>query len=446
MDAPVSELTAAQFLAIDTGFKLADPLFLGLAFVGFALFVAIAALSHEADRAFSASIAYVVLGIAAAVVLGLADIPWLDPLRESAVLEHLSELALVIGVFASGLSLHRALSWRSWGTIGLLLVVVMPLTIALIAVFGAAVMGLSVGAAVILGAILAPTDPVLAGDVGLGPPGEEGESAEPRFSLTGEAAINDGLASPFVLLGVFVATHDDLGWLGEWAGADLLYGAAVAVVLGIGGGRGIAWLLAWLRERELYGREFDGWFAIATPLLVYGVTELIDGYGLLAVVAAAVAFRRHEAEHEYNRRIHAGGDVAKKFTELAVLLLLGSLITAEGLAEPGVAGWLLAPLLIVVIRPALVLAVAGRRHMRQRERAFLGWFGVRGVASLFYVAVVLEADVLSAAEEARVFWTVAACVLVSIVLHGASATPLTRRLLGHQEGPGPAPESPAAAG
>ncbi|MDP8943669.1 MAG: cation:proton antiporter [Actinomycetota bacterium] len=158
--------------------------------------MAIGALSHEADRAFSASMSYVFLGLAAALVLHLADTAWLDPIHDAIVLERVAEVALIIGVFASGLSLHRALSWRSWGTIVLLIVVVMPLTIALIALFGATVMGLSLGAAVILGAILAPTDPVLAGDVGLGPPGEEGEAAEPRFSLTGEAAINDGLASP----------------------------------------------------------------------------------------------------------------------------------------------------------------------------------------------------------------------------------------------------------
>jgi len=141
-------------------------------------------------------------------------------------------------VFAAGLSVERAVR-RSWIAVTVLLAVVMPLTIAAIALFASTAMGLSLGAAVLLGAVLAPTDPVLAGSVGLGPPDRD-QQGEPRFSLHTEAGINDGLASPFVVLGLFVADREGLGWLLEWTVADLLYAAGVAAVLGLVAGRLLA--------------------------------------------------------------------------------------------------------------------------------------------------------------------------------------------------------------
>jgi sodium/hydrogen antiporter len=114
-----------------------------------------------------------------------------------------------------------------------------------------------------------------------------------------------------------------------------------------------------------------------------------------------------------------------------VILLLGSMITLSGLEVPGAAGWLLVPLLLFVIRPGVVMVLFARSRMTLGERAFVGWFGVRGVAAIYYAALVIGAGVLSSGEEATVFWTAAVCVMVSIVLHGVSATPLMRRVLRH---------------
>src|SRR6185295_19778802 len=115
-----------------------------------------------------------------------------------------------------------------------------------VALFGTAVMGLSLGAAIILGAALAPTDPVLAGDVGVGPPGDE-EEDEPRIALTVEAGLNDGLAFPFVFLGAYVATDGGTGWVGEWLTADVLYAVLAGVAIGAAGGYLIAWSIVRLR-------------------------------------------------------------------------------------------------------------------------------------------------------------------------------------------------------
>ena len=129
--------------AADVGFSFADPWAVGLAFLGLAVFAAIGALSHEHERAFSASLIYLGLGIVAAVGLTFLDLRWMDPVRDATLLEHITELAVVIALFSTGLKVERRLAWREWSTVTRLLVIGMPAFIALAAVFGTAVMGLS---------------------------------------------------------------------------------------------------------------------------------------------------------------------------------------------------------------------------------------------------------------------------------------------------------------
>ncbi len=418
----------AAVLALAPGWALGDLYAVGLLFVGMVVLVGVSALSHQAERAFSASIVYVGFGAIAALALSGLGVTPLDPEREHVVLERLAELALVVAVFSAGLTIERVVERRSWVSVAVLLGVVMPLTIVLIALFGMWAMGLSFGGALLLGAILAPTDPVLAGDVGLSGVGGE-RYGEPRLSLHTEAGFNDGLASPFVVLGLFAAERGGSGWLGEWVVADLLYAAGVALVLGLLAGAGGAWVVTRARNSGLLDRHLDGFLAIAFVLVVYGATEAIGAYGLLAVFAAGFGFRRYEFEHEVHAGVHRGAESVSTALELLVLLLLGSMLTLTGLGAPGLAGWALAPLLILVLRPALVLGTAGRRFSDLRGRLFLGFFGVRGVAALFYAAVVVESDALSAGEQHKVVWTTIAVVVVSIVVHGLTATPLTRRLL-----------------
>jgi NhaP-type Na+/H+ or K+/H+ antiporter len=310
-----------------------------------------------------------------------------------------------------------------------LLAIVMPLTIAAIALFATQAMGLSFAAAVLLGAILAPTDPVLAGDVGLSPPGESDDARDPQFSLHTEAGLNDGLAAPFVLAGVLIATEGGTGWIGSWILTDLLYAIAVATAVGAASGYGIAAATVRLRDRQFLSHDFDAFVALGAVLLVYGAVEALGAYGFLAVFWAGFTFRRYEYEHEVNRRVHDGADEYAKLFELAAILVLGSMVTLEGLQEPGVAGWLLAPLLLVVIRPAIVLPLSTGSLLSWGQRLFLAWFGVRGIAALFYAAYVAHSGALSAEEATTVFWTTLAVVMVSIVVHGVSASPLTRRLL-----------------
>lgn len=415
-------------LALLPGWGLGSLYAVGLLFLGVVVLVGVAARSHQYERSFSASVFYLAFGALAAIGLSLIDVSPLDPETDHVVLERTSELALMVAVFSAGLVIERRVRRRSWASVATLLIVVMPLTILFIALFGMAAMGLSFGAALLLGAILAPTDPVLAGDVGLA--GVGGETyGEPRLSLHTEAGFNDGLASPFVVLGLLVAQRGGTDWLGEWLLADLLYAAGMALAFGVVAGIAAAWLATRLRAAGLLARHLDGFLALGVVLVIYGATEAAGGYGLLAVFAAGFAFRRYEFEHDVHHGVHQGAEAAGTSLELLVLLGLGSMLTVQGLEAPGLEGWLLAPLLIVVLRPALVLATAPRGLMDLRGKLFLGFFGVRGVAALFYAAVVVESGALDAAEQHTVVWTTLVVVVVSIVVHGLSATPLTRRLL-----------------
>lgn len=427
-------------IALDPGLHAGDAYAIGLLFAGVAIFVAIGALSHEHERAWSAAVIYLGLGLVAAVGLNILDVAPLDPLKGNRVAERISEIAILLAVFTAGLSIERLVSQRQWRSVAVLLVIVMPLTIAAVALFATQAMGLSLAAAVLLGAILAPTDPVLAGDVGLSPPGEHDTAEDPQFSLHTEAGLNDGLAAPFVLAGVLIATEGGTGWIGEWVLADVLYAIVVASLIGAAAGYCIAAATVRLRDRDFLSHDFDAFVALGAVLLVYGAVEALGAYGFLAVFWAGFTFRRYEFEHEVNRRVHDGADEYAKLFELGSILLLGSLVTVDGLGEPGLAGWLLAPLLILLIRPAIVLPLSAGSLLSWGQRFFIAWFGVRGIAALFYAAYVAHSGVLSPGETATVFWTTVVVVMVSIVVYGVSAAPLTRRLLGRA--PGPSPSSP----
>lgn len=416
-------------IAAGPGLDWADGYAILLVVVGISFAAAIGALSHQHERAFSASMIYLLLGIAMAVVIELVGIDWLSPTGDAQLIERLSELAVVFALFATGLKLDRPLGLRRWGSVVRLLAIAMPLTIAAIVGLGMTLMGLPLAAAVLLAAALAPTDPVLAGDLGVGPPGEEDER-EPNFAITAEAGLNDGLAFPFVILALFLAGRPGVAWLPEWFLADLVYAVAAGIAIGAVGGWVLAAIVVPMRARGLLRRELDGWLPIACVLVVYGAAEVASAYGFLAAFAGGLAFRRFQRDSTVHDGVHAGAETAEKFGELAVLLVLGSLVTTSGLAEPGIGGWLLVLAILFVVRPVSVLVALAGSRLPRGDRTFLAWFGVRGLGSLYYVAAALSYGVLPRQQELEIFWTVAVAIILSVVLHGATGSHGARLLIG----------------
>jgi NhaP-type Na+/H+ or K+/H+ antiporter len=241
-----------------------------------------------------------------------------------------------------------------------------------------------------------------------------------------------------VLIGVYVAEEGGTGWIGEWLAADVLYAVTAGVGIGAAVGLAAAWSVKRLRDHELLTPHFDGYHAIATALVTYGAAEVAGGYGFLAVFAGGLAFRRYERDHELNARVHQGAEQIEKFFELAVILLLGSLLTSHGIGAPGWEGWALAFVLLVVIRPAaVVLSLLGSKVEGAGGKAFVAWFGVRGVGTFYYAATIVATGALGAGEERVVVWTAVACIIVSIVAHGITGGPALRRLM-PQRAPEPA--------
>lgn len=429
--------------AIAPGIGAPDLYVVAIAFGGIAVLVAILTLTHHGGRAFSPALVYLAMGVAGAAGAALLGAPWLTLDGDAAVVERISEIAVVMALFATGLRIDHDLVLSHWRSTALLLGVVMPATIVAVMLLGIWVAGLSLGAALVLGAALAPTDPVLAGDLGVPAPGE-GDRSEPAFALTSEAGLNDGLAFPFVFLGLVIASGGGAGAYAEWLAADVLY--AIAAGIGIGGavGWGIAAAAVRLRDRGLLAAGLDGWAAVGAVGAVYGLAEIVGAYGFLAAFAGGIAFRRFERDHEYQEGVHAGAEALERGLELTMILFLGSLLTLDGL---GTAGWeaaLVAAALILVIRPVATMVGLRGSRLRGRERLYVGIFGIRGIGSIYYASAALGSGLLAAGEARTIVWTVVAVVCISIVVHGLSASALTRRMVVHVEEPsapgcGPSP-------
>jgi NhaP-type Na+/H+ or K+/H+ antiporter len=346
-------------------------------------------------------------------------------------LTRIAEFAVIVSLFGAGVKLDRPLTWAAWRSTVMLLVVAMPLTIAGVALLGTWALGLGLPAAVLLGASLAPTDPVLADDVQVEGPGDDEPEDEARFALTSEAGLNDGLAFPFVMLALFGAqqTFDAYSaWLGEWLLADVLYAIGLGVAGGAAAGLLIAVITYHVSGRGWLSEPFDGYVALASIFLVYGLVEMLEGYGFLAVFAAGVAFRRYERHHEYNRRLHEFTLTVEKLAEMAVMLVLGTVLPLATLGDLGLPLVAVVAGLLFVVRPlAAWIALLGSRASR-KERLFIGWFGIRGIGSVYYMGFALAVSPLQ--DGRTLFAAISAAIVASVILHGVTSGYLTRRLLG----------------
>lgn len=418
---------------------------------GLALLIAVVAPLLVQRIALSAPLVLLVVGMA----IGLLPLPegWtLDPIAGRTVVEHVTEVAVLVALMGVGLALDRPLNratWRSWSPTWRLLLLAMPLTIAGVFLLGWGLLGVAAPAALLLGASLAPTDPVLAGDVQVDGPSTAGsaDEAEPggpahdeedevRFALTSEAGLNDGLAFPFVYAAVFLAT---LGPVGEWWGRWLAWELAGKVVVGVVVGAAMGWAIGRVAFRAADHRlriaeRGEPLLAVAALVLSYGATEVAGGYGFLGVFACAMAMRSIERQHDHHRAMHEVIGYLERLITLVILLFLGMALTRGLLSGLDWRGVLIGVALVFVIRPAsglASLAVARRRSqdaggLRPAEQAVTAFFGVRGVGSLYYLAY--AAGQTAFPEEAWLWATVAFTILLSVVVHGVASTPVLARL------------------
>lgn len=365
---------------------------------------------------------------AAGIIAGALPVAQPIDLRTSLTwIEHATELCVIVSLMGVGLALDRPLSLRGWGSTWRLLLIAMPVFIAL-AAGGALLLGLPLATALLLGAVLAPTDPVLATDVEVGEPtSDPGSEDEIRFALTSEAGLNDGLAFPFVNAALLLVVAGSMDWVGGWLAWELVG----KVLVGIACGMGVGLLFAYLAFRapvpELrFAETADAVVALAAVFLSYGLTELVGGYGFLAVFSAGMAMRGRAREHDFHRASHSF------ITRFERMLTMGLLVGLGYAVGSGLLDGLTWPLALFSVAAVLILRpIAGGIAMLgapvpKADRRAIAFFGVKGIGSLYYLAYALGQEQF---PDAPLLWaTVAFAVLVSIVVHGVSATPIIRRI------------------
>lgn len=366
----------------------------------------------------SYSILYVVVGFLIYKVFDFFPTP--DPLRKESYTLHLTEIMVIISLMGTGLKIDRPFSFGGWKIPFLLVSVTMILCIGGVAAIAFYFLGFDLPSSILLGAVLAPTDPVLASDVQVGPPHEK-EKNEVRFALTAEAGMNDGTAFPFTWLAIVVfmiqsgATPD----LSEWLYKDLLYRIVIGIACGFLIARLVALLVFYLPKRKVFVEIRDGFVALSVTLIVYGITELVHGYGFIAVFVAAITLRNYEMHDKYHTSLHSFTDQIERIL-LGIILLLfgGSLATGvlDALTWPlalfGVA-------FLFLIRPIGAMLTLLPVNLSVKEKTAISFFGIRGIGSFFYLAFGLSKADFKYADE---LWaTLCFVVLISVIVHGATA-------------------------
>ncbi|MEV6717411.1 cation:proton antiporter [Lentzea sp. NPDC051208] len=388
--------------------------------------LAAALLPRLLDRA-PVSMPMLFLG-AGALTFTVADqLPDPDPVAHSGVLLHLTEICVIISLMGAGLALNRQVSLRGWASTWRLLAITMPLSMLAVALLGWGALGFGVGASVLLAAVLAPTDPVLASEVQVAEPAEHPDSDEDeaRFALTSEAGLNDGLAFPFTYaaIAISVAGAAPSQWLAHWLAVDVLWRLASAVAIGVL----IGWALGKLffsapSEKFRLAEHAEGFVALAATFLAYGITELVEGYGFVAVFVCACAIRSGERRHGYHQVLHRYVEQAERMLTVLIVFLLGGAAATGLLAGVGWRQLLVAAAVLLLVRPlAGWIGLLGGKT-GPRERTVIAFFGVRGVGSLFYLVYALQNGEF--AEQTALWQIVGLVVIGSILLHGLSATPV----------------------
>ena len=415
----------------------------------------------------STSMLYLLAGVAVSPLwLGWTA---LVPATHGKGLERMAEIVVLLSLFGSGLKMSAGFSDGRWLLPLRLAIVSMLVTVALIAGFGVLALGLPIGAAVLLGGILAPTDPVLASDVQVAEPGDRDRL---RFALTGEAGLNDGTAFPVVLLGLGLLGLRDIGDIGwRWFAFDVVWGVAGGVVIGALLGTAIGQLVLYLRRTHKEAVGLDNFLSLGLIGVAYGLASLAEGYGFLAVFAAGVALRRLELKAstavapgksvsapakaaarrkrsaEIAAEAHADPDAShaeqvatdpqhapafmahavlsfneqiERIGEVAAVVAIGMLLWT---VEWRLASWGFVVALLVVIRPVSAVVGLARSKTTRPQRVLIGWFGIRGIGSLYYLMYAMNHG-LGRALAANLGALVFSVVVASIVVHGVSVTPL----------------------
>lgn len=373
----------------------------------------------------SYSLFYLVLGVVIFSAFG-SHLPEPSPLKYEVLTVHLSELIVIISLMGTGIKIDRAFSFVNWAAPLRLLSIAMLISIAACAVGGLVLLGVTLPIAILLGAVLAPTDPVLAADVQVGPPNEKYRS-ETRFALTSEAGMNDGLAFPFTWLAIVAASKGiDVESLSAWAVDQLLYKIIAGVLCGWVCGKLVGYMIfTWTKKKNAI-QPTDGLLAISLTFATYALVELVHGYGFIAVFVAGLTLRHEEKTHSYHKELHSFTDQIERLLLGVLLILLGGTVV-NGILGP--LNWEIifySLLFLLVIRPISAYLSLGGLDIHWKEKAAIGFFGIKGMGSIYYLAFAFSQ--FPFAEKEKLWCIVIFTIVMSITIHGLSASTVLKKI------------------
>lgn len=354
---------------------------------------------------------------------------FLDPINNGLIIEKLTEIVVLVSLVGAGIKIDTDLTWHLWRPTVRLLLVTMPIGIFTMALLGYYAFGLTMGAAILLGAALAPTDPVLASSIQVGPPNTGGEDTA-RFTLTSEAGLNDGLAFPFVFLAIQIAEAVSTGQ--RFSGAMLWSWFTYDVIWKIGAGLAVGIVVGKILGKIVFSKRTNGtaisqgYVVIALTLLAYGLAEFVHSYGFIAVFVAAFAFRRSECEHEYHHKLHDFAEQSEGLLMALVLVTFGMFV-GQGLQSGVELTWrvyVVSFIFLLLIRPIGGFIALSGLKLPRTEKYAISALGIRGIGTLYYLSYALNQGFFGE-EDAIKLWVVCSVViLTSIFMHGLSAPKL----------------------
>ncbi len=337
-------------------------------------------------------------------------------------LQRLTEFVVLISLFSCGLKMNRQLNLAAWRSTVRLIGFLMPISIFAIAAIGHWFLGMEWGPAILLGGILAPTDPVLASEVQLA---HTEDKDELRFGLTSEGGLNDALAFPFVYFGIHWLKEGSNweSWFKQWVAIDLIWAIAAGIVMGIVVAKVVVWIDLKLHTYRPVNEVMEDFVALSIILLTYSLTELVNGYGFLAVFVAGIIAQRNYDNPEKPQDQQHFTEQIEKLTEVASILILGSLLRAEAIWDHAKEALFVGGVLLFAIRPvgAWISTIGG--GYRPATRWLFGWFGVRGVGSIYYLCYALGNGLKDTLGE-QIAWITYITIVLSVILHGTSTTPI----------------------
>ncbi|MCC3408778.1 MAG: sodium:proton antiporter [Microcoleus sp. PH2017_10_PVI_O_A] len=365
----------------------------------------------------SYALIYLIVGIG----LGPYGVKLIELRPEAQFLERLTEFVVIVSLFSCGLKMNRPLQLWAWNSTARLIGFLMPISIFAVAAIGHWFVKLDWGPAILLGAILAPTDPVLASEVQLA---DIDDRDELRFGLTSEGGLNDALAFPFVYFGIYALKDNNWpNWFSQWAAVDLIWAIAAGIVMGILVAKAVTWIDRRLQRYIPADELMEDFIALSTILLTYSLTEVVNGYGFLAVFVAGIVVQRSYRNPEKPLSQLHFTERIEKLMEVGTILILGSMLRQEALVAHGSYALLIGGLLIFLIRPVGTWISTLGSHLHPASRWLCGWFGIRGVGSIYYLTYAFGHGLKGDIGE-KIAWITFTTIVLSVILHGISATPL----------------------